>query len=272
MVTCEANFRAEDLAQFKISYLSSASQLQKVEFAEALRSMDTRTATTTAQAAPAKTVAESSPRVGPPEALRPWRWLAVPRLPLQWGFAGATLVLLLAASYLLQENARLRRQPIEVQGTHAALDQQQQELERQLNDQRATKAATAKELDGLRETQPNLDQIKTLAVLLPPPTRGAGRIPTVSVPPGTNLVVLLLALEADEFPAYRVAVKDPAKTQTVWHSGDVEPASSGTTKTISLTFPARLLKQRNYVLELSGVSSSGHAEFISGYPIRVVTR
>jgi hypothetical protein len=260
---------AEDLAQFKSSYLSSAYQVQKVEFAEALRSIDSMVSAA-AQAAPARTVARSSPSVGPPERLRPWRWLAVPRLPLQWGFAGATVALLFAASYLLQENARLGRQPIEVQGTPTAVDQQQQELLRQLNDQRAANAAMAKELNGLRETPPNLDQIKTLSALLLPPTRGTGRIPTVSVPAGTNLVVLLLALEADEFQTYRVGLKDAATTRTVWRSGNLEPASSGTTKTVSLTFPARLLKQRNYVLELSGVLPSGRAKFISGYPIRVV--
>jgi hypothetical protein len=130
----------------------------------------------------------------------------------------------------------------------------------------------AKDLERLRESQPNLDQLKTLSALLLPPTRGAGQIPTVSVAPGTDLVILLLALESDDFPVYRVGLKDLATNQTVWHSSNLEAAPSSATKTVSISFPARLLKQQNYVLELSGVPSSGRGEFISGYPIRVVIK
>jgi hypothetical protein len=126
------------------------------------------------------------------------------------------------------------------------------------------------ELDRLRQSQPNLDQLKTISALLLPPTRGARGIPTVSVPRGTGLVVLLLALEADDFPTYRVALKDPAANQIVWHGANLEATPGAGNKTVAVSFPARLLKQQNYVVELSGVSRN--AEFISGYPIRVVIR
>jgi hypothetical protein len=262
----------DELAQFKKSYLSSPNRLQRVEFAGALRSFDARTATAADQAATARTMPSSKPEEELSKSLSPWRWFSVPRLALHWGFAGGALAMMLAAGYLLLESARLRKQTTEAQGSRAALDQREQELRRQLNDQRAANAGMANELDKIRQSQPKLGQLSTLAALLLPPTRGVGRIPTVSIPPGTGLVVLLLTLETDDFPAYRVGLKEPATNQIVWHSANLEAATSGGNKTVSISFPPRLLKQQNYVLELSGVSRNGRAEFISGYPIRIVIR
>jgi hypothetical protein len=53
---------------------------------------------------------------------------------------------------------------------------------------------------------------------------------------------------------------------------NLETAPGGANKTVTISLPARLLKQQNYVVELSGIPSSGRPEFISGYPIRVVIK
>jgi hypothetical protein len=188
----------------------------------------------------------------------------------QWGFAGGALVLLFAAGYLLLDNVRLRRQTTAAQGSHAAFEQREQELQQLLNDQRAANAVLAKELDSLHESPLNLDHLKTVSALLLPPTRGAGRVPAVSLAGGTELVVLLLTLESDDFPAYRVGLKDPATNQTVWHSGDLKAVSSDATRTVSISFAARLLKQQNYIIELTGVSARGTAELITSYALKVV--
>ena len=89
------------------------------------------------------------------------------------------------------------------------------------------------------------------------------------MPQGTSFVILLLELEADDFPAYRVGLKDSAKNQIVWHSANLAPVSSGANKTVSVSFPARLFQQQNYVMELTGVSAQGTAELITSYAFRV---
>jgi hypothetical protein len=263
----------ENLARFKEFYLTSPKRIQKLEFAEALSSFGAKTATAAAQAVPAMTVPGSKPKQESSRDLPARRWFSPPHFVPQWGFTGGALVLLFAAGYLLLDNVRLRRQTTVAQGLHAAFDQHEQELQRQLNDERATYAALAKELDSLRESQPNLDHLKTVSALLPPPTRGAGRVPTVSLAGGTELVVLLLTLESDDFPAYRISLNDSATNQIVWLSANLEAASGNSNKIVAVSFPAHLLKQRNYVLELSGVSSKeGRAELIGGYPIRVAIK
>jgi hypothetical protein len=250
--------------------LSSPKRLQKVEFAEALSSFGAKTATA---AVPATTVPGFKPKQEFSRDLPARRWFSPPHFVPQWGFAGGALVLLFAAGYLLLDNVRLRRQTTTPEGSHAAYDQHEQELQWQLNDERAANVDLAKELDSLRESQPNLDHLKTISALLLPPTRGAGRVPTVSLAGGTDLVVLLLTLESDDFPAYRVSLNDSATNQIVWLSANLEAASGNSNKIVAVSFPAHLLKQRNYALELSGVSSKeGRAELIGSYPIRVAIK
>jgi hypothetical protein len=261
----------DHLRQFKKSYLSTPKRLQKLEFAETLSSFNAKTASAEAHAAPART-ARRSQRGESSTGLSSWRWLSAPRLALQWGFAAGALGLLFVASYLLLLNARLRRQTSAAPTSNAAFERHEQELQRQLNDQSAANARMAEELERLRASPPNLDQLKTLSALLLPPTRGTGAIPTVAVPRGTDLVVLLLTLETDDFHAYHVGLKDLATNKTVWHSANLETASSGAQRTVSVSFPAQLFKQQNYVLELSGVAPDGHVEIISEYPIRVVIK
>jgi DNA-binding transcriptional LysR family regulator len=167
----------------------------------------------------------------------------------------------------------MRRQTTEGQGSLAAFEQREQELLRLLNSQLAANAALAKELDSFRESHPNLDQLKTVSALLLPPTRETGRVATVSVAGGTDLVVLLLRLESDDFPTYRVGLKVSATNQIVWLSANLEAAPSGSSKIVAVSFPAHLLRQKNYVLELSGFSSKeGRAELIGDYPIRVMLK
>jgi hypothetical protein len=261
----------DHLRQFKKSYLSTPKRLQKLEFAETLGSFNAKTASAEAHAAPARTARRSQGGESS-TGLSPWRWLSAPRLALQWGFAAGALGLLFVASYLLLLNARLRRQTSAAPTSNAAFERHEQELQRQLNDQSAANARMAEELERLRASPPNLDQLKTLSALLLPPTRGTGAIPTVAVPRGTDLVVLLLTLETDDFHAYHVALKDLATNKTVWHSANLETASSGAQRTVSVSFPAQLFKQQNYVLELSGVAPDGRVELISEYPIRVVIK
>src|SRR5260370_39059687 len=94
----------KDLDQFKSFYLSSAKRRQKVDFAAAWLEFENRAATSPAQAGRPGTV--RSPHEKDSQGLRGWRMFS-PRF--RWGFAGAALVMLLAAGYLLLENVRLRK-------------------------------------------------------------------------------------------------------------------------------------------------------------------
>jgi hypothetical protein len=262
----------EDLGHFESFYLASPQRRQKVEFAEALFELEKRPAAVPAPIpAPApQEAAVPAPRpkeeAVPPSKSSAWRPM------FRWGFAFAAAVMLFAAGYLLLENLRLSKQIGEKQTQQATLDQRAQELQKQLNDQRSANEESLKEIERLRQSQTNLEQLTTVSLLLPPPTRGAVRPPTMTLPPGTNLAVLLLTVEAGEFPQYRAALKDPAADRVLWTSGNLQAAPLGDKKVVSISFPGNLLKQQNYVVELTGLPTRGAPESIGSYSFRAVLK
>jgi hypothetical protein len=255
----------EDVEQFKSFYLSSAKRRQKVEFAAAWFEVANRAANAPSQLArvdAARSFHEKRSR-GPSS----WRVFSP-----QWLFAGTALVMLLAAGYLLLQNMGLQKQVSEARNRQAALDQREQQLQKQLDEQSSANAESRKEIERLRQSQTNPEQLRTVSLLLPPPTRGGGRIATISLHPGTNLAVLLLTLESDDFPAYRATLRDPAGNRVLWRSTNLEVASLDERRVVSISFPAGLLKQQNYLVELTGLPARGAPEVVGGYPFRVVLK
>lgn len=257
----------ETLKEFKAFYLSSPRRRQKVQFAEGLLALERRAAT-----APASVKAPAV-RVSPSKQASQDRSsrsiLAVPRFRFQWGLAAASLALLVVAGYLLFQNQELRKQLTEAQSQHVS-DPRIRELQRQLDQERAARDQARKQLEQAHESQAKLDQLKIVSVLLPPPMRGPGPIPTISLHPGTDLVVLVLPLESDDFPAYQAKLKDSGTDRVLWSSARLTAAPGGERKTVSASFRASLLKQQNYIVDVKGIPRHGAAEVISGYPFRVV--
>jgi hypothetical protein len=67
-------------------------------------------------------------------------------------------------------------------------------------------------------------------------------------------------------------LKDPAANQILWSSASLESTSLGEKKAISISFPAGLLKQQNYIVELTGLPARKAPELIGGYPFRAVLK
>lgn len=256
----------DELARFKNVYLTSPDRLKRLEFAQALSGIGGR-AMAAAAAAP---VASTNQAAGPTANRRSLKekssqnWFSVPQLKLQWGFAAIAICLAIAAGYLTAENGRLSKKNAEAQDEHAALVQRVDGLRAQLDAQQSAKSESGAEL--------RLDQIKTIGALIAPPTRGAEQLATISVPARTDLVVLSLSLESDDFSAYSAKVRDSASEQVVWQSGELKSVTADRASTVSISFPAKLVQQRNYIVELSGISPNKRPEFISGYPVRFVMR
>lgn len=258
----------ETLDRFKSHYLSSTRRHEKVRFAEALLEFENKSAP--AEIAPAMSHAGSITSEAPWHLSSRWKFFTAPLSIPRWSLAGITLVMLLVGSLLLINNLRLRKQVTEAEADLAVFDGREQQLQTQLTEQQSANASTLKELEQVRESQMNLDQLRTISMLLPPPTRGTILTPTVSVPAGTDLVVLILELESEDFPAYRAELKDPVTHHLIWRSGILKSAPGGEHKGISIGFRASVLKPKNYVVEVTGVPLRGAPEFISTYPFRAM--
>lgn len=208
---------------------------------------------------------------------------AVPRFSLQWGFAAATLLILLAGGYLMMSNLRLRDEIRQTQAGHSALQQRAQQLQSRLTQQSSSEnkeevARLQQELADLKlqiaESTKNepvrQPEVKLIALNLSPQMRGISRIPLLTIPGGTDFVAMTLEMETNEFSAYQVRVKNPANGQSIWQSARMKP--EGRSDSILVAVPAGILYSQNYIVELFGVSRNGDSEIISSYPFRVVTQ
>jgi hypothetical protein len=246
--------------RFEMQYLSSPAGRAKVAFATALLRYRK-------SGAPASEpyVASAFRRT---RSLAGTSWPGAARPLLQWSLAAAAMVLLAIAGYLLSENARLKRQLFDVR---AGLEGRQQQLEQQLRQEQSANADRARELDRVRQSLAQLQGATPLVAsfVLLPPTRGATELPTLSIPRGVTTVALQVTLESEDFPAYRVTLKDPATGQIIWRSATLQ-ASGTASKAVSITLGADMLKPRTYTLEVSGMPARGAAESVGIYPFRVV--
>jgi hypothetical protein len=244
------------LEEFRTFYLSSAKRREKVAFAEGLLRF---------QASAARVAIQSSKK-----ASFFSRAFAPRRMVLQ--FAAAALAMSLILGYLLFDNARLRYQVDDARTQQSSLEQNKQKLENELREQRAANADSQNGPEHGGTNRADLDQLKTLTVMLPPPTRGLSSVKTITVHPDADLVVLVLTLESADFSLYRVTLKNPATNEVVWHSADLEAAPVDNKPGLTVSFRAGLLKTQNYVAEVAGVSRAGNSQVIGDYPFHVVLK
>jgi|HubBroStandDraft_6_1064221.scaffolds.fasta_scaffold03669_3 hypothetical protein len=248
---------AETEAEFKAAYLTSPRRREKVTFAETLFSFQQKAAT--------------APKVlrarAPQKSASSWRVFPT-RVPiLQWGFAGAAIALLIATFFLENRNRDLQQRLSQSQAEQTVMAQQAQDLQHQLETR--TPALAQGSPEG---SAPPLDHLKIAAFTLFPALRGASAIPIVSVPNGTDLLVLKLQLEPSDFVKYRVAIEDAASRLAVWKSADLQPVSEGQRKTVSFGVRPGFLKPGNYLIQLQGVLANGGAELVGTYPFKTLLK
>src|SRR5260221_9095715 len=253
-----SELNGETLARFKAFYMTTAKRRQKVQFAEGLRRF--QASYSTAANKPSK---PRAPFWGtfPPSQIAP-----------QFGISFAALVMLLIAGYLLLQNAHLRREVRDARAQYESTNQHARDLENELKQQRTANTEAQKSLEPPDRPAADIGQLKTVSLLVPPPTRGLSSLQTVTVRPQTDLVVLLLTLESADFPRYRVTVKDPTTNEVAWQSSDLDAGSVGGRKVVSAALLANLLGGRNYIAEVAGLPNAGRQRIVGDYPFHVALR
>ena len=278
----QGELAGEAMEQFKAHYLASPLRREKVKFSQAFQAFAEQNPGLASEGIEAESPQKARKRGG---------WFSglgaffAPRHAFQWGLTVAALALLVAGSWLAFENMRLRQQMTQAQVNRDALLQREQQLQKEIETQRSASSQTEQELARVRDERERLDQElkqargeakptpvagSIVALILAPPLRGASQLPTITVKPDTSQVAASLQLEtAADYPAYRVALIDPARKQTLWRSGTLKPRVRGGRKSIEASFRTDFLKPQNYILEVTGISGSA-SEVVGDYPFRVV--
>jgi|ERR1043166_1379408 cell division protein FtsB len=264
------------LAQFESHYLASPIRRERVEFAEAFQVF-------------AKTQTVSASRGGAGvDGERKSGWLSKPNIfggqapVLKWGFAAAVVVLLTAGAFLLLQNARLRQQMSLEQAHRNELQQREMQLQKELDEQRASNTTIEQELAQVREERARLEEelkksgqlsasgTAIASFVLTPQLRGAGQARGISIPFNTNRITMQLKLEPNDYQTFAVVLLDQSNHQELWRSGKLKASSRGADRSLNVSFSAGLLKSQIYALQVSGISATGQSEVLSDYPFKVV--
>jgi hypothetical protein len=244
---------AAERQRFESHYLSDPRRRERVEFASAL--------STTIDRTPSRADMETRPVV----ASSVWSgWL------LRLSVAGAFAVLILSIGLLWQQSRRLRADLVR---SDAALSREA-ERTRDLQNQLASAEAKGRDLvSPLQQARPQAGGQSFVSLLLSVPAVRSPETepaPTLTIPAGTREVRLQLAIEAAEYPHYRVAVNPVAAPAVVTRS-NLLPQRSGAGARIQVTVPAERLAAGDYVLTLSGERPSRAAQDVAQLLFRVVT-
>ena len=274
----------DTLDKFQTAYMSSPRRRERVAFARSLSSVaNAHVPQSAADRLTATNQASSS-------SLRSWLdsftlgsftlgSFAFPRFALAGGLA-----MLLAISGLLFDNLHLRDTVHQATADRASLQQREHDLEARLNDEHASNAQTASELDQVRKSLAQAENnsvgkriaselpVSVAAFALAPQLRGAGQIPSLSLPQGTTRVYLRLDLETNDFPNYSVTLRSIKTDKVLWHSGRLKAVMKGQSGALSASVPAKLLKQEVYQIDLTGTPPHGDSELVSSYVFRILIK
>ncbi len=276
----QGELRGADLERFTTNYLVTPIRRERVSFAEAFQNWPAKDV--------AKDVAREAATIRPREKgtgqfSRRFHYGA-PWPAFQWALVAAALIVIVAAGALLFQNLRLRQQLKHTEARRDELLHREQELQRDVHAQRSANSAREQELARLQTERERLEQELAKAgsgasripsggivsFLLTTPLRGVEQVPALSVPPGTGRVKMLLQLGAVDHSAYRVALVDPARNQTLWVSRNLKPNGNEERKTIEVTFPAELLRPQDYLLRMTGIAGDGGSEIVGDYAFKIV--
>jgi hypothetical protein len=115
--------------------------------------------------------------------------------------------------------------------------------------------------------------LNILPFILTAPARTAGQVAAITIPSGTDYVVLQAELEPDDYPSYNAELLyQPGKIPAGWKRERLKSRALGESRMIDIVIPANLLKSREYLLAVTGISDRGVAEGERGYPFRIVKK
>jgi hypothetical protein len=194
------------------------------------------------------------------------------------GFILLTAVLLISTLRLQHQVDGLRAQQgkADDQDLREQLSQQQadaQELREQLKRAQNERDAMAQELGALKTSkEPETPQKKTLTVVLASiRVRGEGENHRLVIEPGVAQVSFHLVRRNDDYPTYRVSLRQETGEE-LWAQDGVKAQSRNGRYEIQVSLPVSRLASGNYILKVQGAASQGNYEDAGNYYFQVVKR
>jgi hypothetical protein len=275
----------EKLERFDSYYLASSKRRKKVKMARVLHSY-AENAVATGQVVLAPDSLQTDAKSFKPFSLLTDLPITFSRL----GLTAAAVLVLIGVGWLVFEFSRLRSQINESKSAGDSIEHRVKELQGLLQQQRLASSAIEIELQRVREEKERVERelalekrfsgskspsspanLNILPFILTAPARTAGQVAVVTIPSGTDYVFLQAELEPDDYSSYNAELLyQPGKTPAGWERERLRSRAMGESRVIDIVIPASLLKSREYLLAVTGISDRGIAEGERGYPFRIV--
>jgi hypothetical protein len=275
----------EKLERFDSYYLASPMRRKKVKTARVLQAY-TEKAVATGQVVLAPGPSQTNAESYKPSTLSTYLPFSFSRL----GLTAAVVLVLMGVCWLVFELSRLRSRIDESESARISLEQREKELQGLLQQQRLASSAIELDLKRVREEREQVERqlalerqvsgskspssptnLNILPFLLTAPARTVGQVAAVNIPSGTDIVFLQAESEPDDYSSYHAELfYQPGKTPAGWKRERLRSRAQGESRVIDLVIPASLMKPREYLLVVTGISDKGVAEGERGYPFRIV--
>lgn len=189
---------------------------------------------------------------------------------LRFAFSAIVAMVLVWASWMTISNLRLRRQIEQTSAARTALQQQQQEAQRQI----AELSARMRQFEDNNQTQeiaqtgPTGQPILSLT-LAPGLQRAPGKVNVLPISSDLSSVLLLLRTGSGPYSSYNVSLETPEGKQVLKRDG-LKALSAGDGKVVWLSLPAHALGRGDYIVRLFGNNPNGGTKEVDAYSFRVV--
>jgi hypothetical protein len=279
------------LKKFETHYLASPHRREKVVFARALQ-----------EAAKVETTAFIQKNSGASQSKQRLSEFFINIFggfkPVQWGYAAATLLILIIGGWFVIQSWQRATQSDDTQARRTASETPPtnnevrtappNNSENEIARKQANSNDSEKQPKQIPQSQPERSRLaqqksKNAAVknpaapktaglaslILTAPLRGSNQLQTVFLTNNTLLVSVQLELEADDYKVYQVALQNQTDGATLWRSGKLKSKKRKGKKVLQLKLPADLVNSEFYTLEVKGTSSNGEQEIVGSYSFRV---
>ncbi|MCI0488633.1 MAG: hypothetical protein L0229_18755 [Blastocatellia bacterium] len=254
----------DDRPRFEKYLLQSDEDRERVEFARELSAFVSR-----------------EPKAEKPKARFAWftAWGEFMRNRMVFVPLAVSILLALIGSWLWLQTLRLNGRLAGIQAEKTAQEKKAGELEQQITEERRRNEQLAEELRREREQREREDRIRPAPE---PPARsfvsfiltlGAVRdrssTTKLTIPSAAKQVRLEALFKIGDYPSYRAELQT-VEGRVLSERTGLKARKRGDDKAVSLTLPASVFGEGDYILVLNGITSAGEEESVGEYFFRVV--
>ncbi len=263
--------------KFDSHFLSTPERYQKLRIASALR----RYVSAAALVEEPEPVRSAPPPTSPWQLLKAFLWGQNPVL--GYFLAAALLLIVLGGTWSMVSSRRLQNQ---LEWVKAQQSTSEQELQRQLGEQRARGGQLAEELEREKHQRAVLEEEKrslitslherlgpsTLSLALTPGlVRGTETTKKLSIPSSGSLIRFELQSPGDDFKSYTASLHNDEGDEIVTrYKLKARPMRGSTVVVMNVT--SEDVPQGDYYVQLSGITDSGKIEELDKYFFRIIKK